>query len=420
MCKTMSHNPKKLAYMLLKAWLFISAIYYINNLFSPSYTIDYNEGTVHRVAKYIIWIMFTTLFCLIIRAYSFWTAISMIALVSVTLFVYSGEVELSALSLFITATAISFSLVPSIWKNEMVAIGRVVIYGGVVVGFFSLVELTVLAPLFSQIWASTESIRSVSTLYNPNNLGLYSGACLILLPFLGLSIGRCVCCGALIGVSFITSGSRTAWVALFLVACYTFITSRIFRRQVTKIIYTSRFILMLLLVSLVAIVLSYVWLQSHHLNVETANRGLDLHTGFVRLNSYSQFISSIDVSILLPDINEERTNWIQDNFYLVMINSFGIIGLFMLFLLVTTHFSLRGACAPELRAWRYVFSFYLIAGLACSQLNSFPNNQLFFISCGSVFAFKNLSRCDVTRIMGYVQRYFVTRNKINRIVHQPL
>ncbi len=350
---------------------------------------DYEEGAIHRFAKYFICLLFTAFFCLILRAFSFLLLIAVMVLLSVTLIFYRGALEFSTLSIFITATMIAFSLIPSIWRNEMQALGRIIVYGGSVAGIFSIIELTFLAPLFSSIWASTQSIRSVSTLYNPNNLGLYSGACLILLSFLGFRPIVFAVCGALISFSFISSGSRTAWVALFAVIVQQLFTSSALRRKIVSITH-RKIIAIISLIVLFAIILNGLqFSQPQNLEIEIANRGADLHTGSIRLNNFLDFIKSIDASILLPDLIGKRTNFIQDNFYLAIFNSFGIIGLIILITFYTMHFRLRKLRIPELMPWSLVFLFYLVSGLSGSQLNSFPNNQLFFLSLGAIFVFNN-------------------------------
>ncbi|HBP9757208.1 TPA: O145 family O-antigen polymerase, partial [Escherichia coli] len=101
------------------------------------------------------------------------------------------------------------------------------------------------------------------------------------------------------------------------------------------------------------------------------------------------YLNLVDLNMLLPDFLDKNINLISDNFYLVMFNYAGLIGFFivLLILLLLIFWNIQFKIFNELMAediaiWRVVFIYFLISGLSNSFINSFPVNQLFFISCG--------------------------------------
>lgn len=401
---------RKALLLLLQVWIVVSAFYYIENLFSPSYYMGYEEGTLHKTVKYVICVFFTVAFCVLSRAYSLLLIIALMVVLSVLLVLYRGAIEISTLSILITATMIAYALVPSIWETDLRRIGRIAVYAGAVVGVFSITEMTVLAPLFESTWASTGSVRSVSTQLNPNNLGLYTGACLILLPFLGLRPLALSVCGVLIVFAFVASGSRTAWVAIVAVIGYQFLASAVFRSTVIRLMRRHLLRLIFPVVTFTVIFTAYQAFHSQPATIEIVNRGADLYTASIRWDNLIRFINAIDMWILLPDLTGERADFIQDNFYLVVLNSFGAVGVMMFLAFFATHFSLRKSTNPDMSPWKFVFAFYMVAGLSGSQLNSFPNNQLFFLSLGAVYVF------DMRFLRGKAAKY---RNPPLGVVDTP-
>jgi hypothetical protein len=385
-----SINPTSLTskaiFLLLQVWIVASGLYYIENLFSPSYYMGYDEGTLHKTIKYAVCSVFTVAFCLLSRAYLLLIGLAVLALWSVWVVFDRGSIEISMLSILITATMFAFILVPSIWESQIRRIGLIMVYVGAVVGVFSIVELTVLATLFESIWAYNNSIRSVSTLFNPNNLGLYAGACLLILPYLRLRVLPFSVCLALIFFSFIASGSRTAWVGLLAVVAWQFATSRHFRMTAWDALrrYLARILFCVAAIALVFMV--YQLLGDSAPDIETVHRGVDLYTASIRWTNFLSFIDALDFWIILPDFAGVRAEFIQDNFYLVVLNSAGVLGVLLSGLLFATHFSIRDSANPDMVPWRLVFAFYMVSGLSGSHLNAFPNNQLFFLSMGAVFA----------------------------------
>lgn len=380
-------STRNAALLLLILWLTVSAFYYIENLFSPNFDFGTTEATPHKILKYAACLSFSLYFCLATHAYRLLLFCALILLLSSLLAISHNTFDISTVSIMITGTMMPFILVPTLWKDRLLLLGQVIVTCGAIVGFFSIIELTLLAEQFESYWTSTSSIRSISTMFNPNNLGLYTGICLLLLPHMKFRTGWAIVFGMLLIFSLIASGSRTAWVSLALVQIYAMIVNANIRNTLTTLLTRN---LVKLALSGIAIASTYAvaLATSTPPGFETVNRGTDLYTVTIRWQNFLTFASMIDDSILLPDQIGERTNYIQDNFYLVALNSFGVIGVLLLITFIITHFSLRRSKNPNLTPWKLVFIFYMVSGLGGSQLNSFPNNQLFFLSMGALLVYR--------------------------------
>lgn len=382
-------RPRNAMLHLLMLWLIASAFYYIQNLFSPSFYMGYDQGTLHKGLKYVVCLGLSAYFCIAARAYGLMLFCALMLVLAAYLVMDSGSLELATLSIIVVGTMLPFILVPVLWKRRLLVIGRVMVACGAIVGIFSVIELTFLASLFGAVWASTSSIRSISTLFNPNNLGLYVGVSLVLLPYMRLRTFWRSLCGALLLFSLANSGSRTAWVALTVVFLYALIVSadaraRLFaplHRHLPLLLMTAFF-----LAVLYAFCLAYS--KPPEVEVKVAYRGLNLYTASIRWDHFLAFLRLVDYGLLFPDVMGRRAGYVQDNFYLVALNSFGAVGILLFFVFFVTHFSIRRNSTPRLFPWQLVLVFYMVSGLSGSHLNSFPNNQLFFLSMGSMWIYR--------------------------------
>jgi len=95
------------------------------------------------------------------------------------------------------------------------ALVDVIIISGVLVSLFSLAEFFLMRDMFEVHWKRIGGMRLVSSLLNPNNMGIYIGACLIFLLNARSGMARCMKIVLLL-FPFLMSGSRTAWVAFLL------------------------------------------------------------------------------------------------------------------------------------------------------------------------------------------------------------
>jgi hypothetical protein len=389
MSRFLTFRLRNAALALLVLWLVASAFYYAQQLFSPSFYLGYDEGTLHKVLKYFACLTLSVYFCLAARAYGLLIFCALMLLLAGYFAIDRGGLEIATLSIMVAGTMTPFILIPSLWEDRLLLIGRVIVVCGAVVGIGSVIEITVLASLFESAWASNGSIRSISTLFNPNNLGLYVGVALVLLPYMRLKTVWTALCGALLMFSLAASGSRTAWVALVVVLIYALIVSADARARLSGLLH--RHLPQLLLTGIVLAGVYAIYLafsKPPEIEVQVANRGADLYTASIRWDNFVRFISHIDAGLLFPDLLGERADFIQDNFYLVAINSFGVIGILAFLAFLATHFSPWRNPNPDLFPWKLVFVFYMVSGLSGSQLNSFPNNQLFFLSMGAIWIYR--------------------------------
>lgn len=386
------------AFMVL--WLIMSAFYYIDTLFSPNFYLGYDEGVFHKILKYIVCFSFSVYLCIAARAYRVLLLSGLLILMASFFAINSGSLEVAIVSMLIAGVMLPFILIPALWEDRLLLIGRVIVLCGAVVGIFSIIELTIISSRFESYWNSTQSVRSISTLFNPNNLGLYVGAALLLLPYMRLGKIKSSLCGALLIFALVVSGSRTAWVALFIVVVYALIVSADARKRFFSIFHKNLPQTILTGVAF-AIIYAIYLVFSTPPNFEAAHRGADLYTASVRLANLQSFLNLVDAGIFFPDTQGVRADFIQDNFYLVVLNSFGIVGLFFFLIFFMTHFFLWRNPKPDLFPWKLIFVFYMVSGLSGSQLNSFPNNQLFFISIGAVWVYRPIffySQAKIARI----------------------
>lgn len=384
----MAISVRKTFLFLFCTWLIISSCYYADTLFTGSFAVAYDEGLYHKIIKYLACAFISLALCSLGRAYFllYWCAV-LVFLAATMVVVFGYYFNLSVLSILIVAIMLPFILVLDVFKRDVTLINLVIIFSGVVVGGVSVVELTVLAPVMEPYWAATGGVRSIATLYNPNNLGLYAGVCLILLFFQPMHKLYKVVALGLILVSFVSSGSRTAWISLFFtLLCIIFYNPNVIQdafRAIERRAILLGFAALLSVSSLFIIIPT-----SDGVGVEDDLRGTNLYTASVRLDNFYRYVQSLDVDILLPDILGARENYIQDNFYLTLLNSFGLIGLFLLVFSMAAIFNISAVESSKKNPWFYILLFYLVSGLGGSQLNSFPNNQLFFLSLGSVLVVK--------------------------------
>lgn len=365
----------------LQLWLVVSSLYYIDTLFTANFTTDLEEGAVHKIIKYAICFGFSMYFLVRARQLGLLIISFIILFVAGLLTLMRGGLELSMLAMLTLASMGGFSMVFTVFPGATGKLAACVVYSAVIVGFFSIIELSVLSALFQSYYASTNGVRSVSTLFNPNNLGMYTGAALIFLPF--VPHGRFVKLLLALPIMFalLASGSRTAWVALVA----TGIVMAVFDREVTQAAmrYLRRYAPVLIALAITCS-MGIAFLTSESAGeIEVSHRGADLYTASVRYENFLTYMGSLDWTVLLPDLFGARAHLIQDSFYLSALSSYGLIPILFMaaFFASQVRFYWRGTL--DNRQWRWVVLYYLIGGFSGSFLNSFPNNQLFFISIGA-------------------------------------
>lgn len=363
--------------MLLRGWLFISAFYYLGNFISGQLLVPPDDDAVHRVMKYAIAFSVCAFF---LYAYRLWAGFLLYTFIFFVFlpFLYwhvEGENVFYAVGLFLVIFSFAgfFFIAQQLTDTELNSVLNVFIISAFFVSLVSFYEYFFMWPVLGDYWLATGGYRSVSTLLNPNNLGIYLGAAIIVLlirkPY---SLIFRVMVGGVVFCALIMSGSRTALVSIIIPLFFALVFSRFLVVRVRVLILG--FAGLALLSALLFVV---PWLD-----VASSFRGTE--TASIRLDKYAYFIGSFDSSYLEPDFSEERFFYTSENSYFHILNSLGLI--FVLLLLLGGLFfkldTSRSKEDPSAKAVSYLLLYYLIAFCFENVIVSFPNNQLFFFAAG--------------------------------------
>lgn len=401
-------------------WIYLSSIYYSPTLFSANFTSPYTAYVPHKAAKYIAAAILCVFLARSLEYYRIFILSGVLALFGLTVVFVNSAITSTAVTLLANASFAGFLLVIASSDRNSWRITRAIIWSGAIVGLGSIVEMALFQETMAEYLKHAGRPRSISTLLNPNNLGVYQGACLLLWGYFFIQGRVSLIPGVLIVFALVASGSRTAFLSL-LVAC---VAASLWDRSLFIAIWRRRWqccaaLLMIMISSAMAFILvgsaannPYIkhtqpiqQVQSESLSDQSLDLGssghvdqgssqyeetkppaakiADLTTLHHRLDLLTQYLPLVDISTLAPDFREKRSQVIHDNAYLSMLNSHGAL------LLVLLCWAWRrrpifstSIPADDLRAYRHVTIFYLISGLSNSFINSFPNSQLFFIAAG--------------------------------------
>ena len=363
--------------MLLEGWLFISAFYYVGNFISGQLLVPTDDGAFHRIMKYTIALSVSAFF---LYAYRLWAGFLFYIFIFFVFFPFlywyvDGENVFYAVGLFLVIFSFAgfFFIAQQLTDTELDGVLNVFIFSAFFVSLISFYEYFFMWPVLGDYWLATGGYRSVSTLLNPNNLGIYLGAAIIVLlirkPY---SLIFRVIVGGVVFCALIMSGSRTALVSIVIPLFFALVFSRFLVVRVR--------VLMLGFAGLV--LLSVLLFFVPWLDIVSGFRGLE--SASIRLDKYAYFISSFDSSYLEPDFSEERFFYTSENSYFHVLNSLGLI-VVLLLMLGGLFFKLdtsRSKEEPSAKAISYLFLYYLIAFCFENVIVSFPNNQLFFFAAG--------------------------------------
>ncbi|AID27306.1 O-antigen polymerase [Salmonella bongori CFSAN000509] len=377
-------KKNKFVYSLLKVWLIVSSLYYLNAIFSGVDALKYNEDLTQKFIKYAICFIISFIVLFNNRRVKYLWASLFFILLSVSSVIISNVVTVYATTMLIIATMLGFSQIIVYLSNDMSKINMVLLWTGVIVGTISVLELTVFYDYMVSYWTSTGGIRSISSLLNPTNSGAYSA--IIILIALATNIRnkfKKTLFVLMPMITLISSGSRTAWLSLALTLLLTvLLNDKASMRLRKKILAIAG-------VGAICGVVYAVFYMSSISNIQSQYRGLDTYTASIRVENFMTYINSIDLGMLFPDFLDKNINLISDNFYLVLVNYFGIIGFYIFFLISMLLFYYNAQIKyfsevidEDIAIWRVIFIYFLISGLSNSFISSFPVNQLFFISCG--------------------------------------
>ncbi|EJH2659235.1 O-antigen polymerase [Salmonella enterica] len=390
-------EKNKFVYSVLKVWLIVSSLYYLNAIFSGVDALKYNEDLTQKFIKYAICFIISFFILFNSKRVKFLGASLFFIILSVASVVIGNVVTVYATTMLIIATMIGFSQIILYFSNDMSKINMVLLWTGVIVGTISVLELTVFYDYMVSYWISTGGIRSISSLLNPTNSGAYSA--IIILIALGINIRskfKKTLFVLMPMITLISSGSRTAWLSLAL----TLLLTVFFNDQAS--IRLRKKILAIAGIGAICGVLYAAFYMSNISGIQSQYRGLDTYTASIRVENFITYINSIDLGMLLPDFLDKNINLISDNFYLVLLNYFGIIGFYIVFLISILLFyynvqikDFNKIIDENIAVWRVIFIYFLISGLSNSFISSFPVNQLFFISCGYYVYKYNLIKKNV-------------------------
>lgn len=370
-------NPKGVSVILLKGWLFISAFYYLGNLISGQLLVPPDDDALHRIMKYAIAFSVCAFF---LYAYRLWTGFLFcifIFFVFLPFFYWyaEGENVVYAIGLFLVFFSFAgfFFIAQHLTNTELNGVLNIFIFSAFFVSLVSFYEYFFMWPVLGDYWLATGGYRSVSTLLNPNNLGVYlGGAIVVLLISKPYSLIFRMVVGGVVFCALIMSGSRTALVSVVVPLFFALVFSRFLVVRINVLILGFAGLALL----------SALLFLAPWLDVASGFRGTE--TASIRLDKYAYFISSFDSSYLEPDFSEDRFFYTSENSYFHMLNSLGLI-VVLLLLLGGLFFKLdtsRSKEGPSAKAMSYLFLYYLIAFCFENVIVSFPNNQLFFFAAG--------------------------------------
>lgn len=364
-------------------WLLASSLYYATTLITGHFYLLYSASEFHKSLKYVIAIFLSVWTACAVGEHRTTIATALLLTVAAVVVLLNGSISTSAVTLLSNAAFLGFILLIRLMDGNVRLLTSVLIWSGVLVGLGSILELVLLRENLLAYWAQTGGVRSISTLLNPNNLGLYQGACLTLWGYMFNKGRASLTPGLIIMFSLIASGSRTAMLAMLLMAVIAVVWDRSIFAAIQKRMKEHALAFFgLIAAGLVAIYA--VGAISEAEEITSFKRGTDLHTLMLRQQLAARFAEAADWTLIRPDLWGIREVFVQDNAFLSLLNSHGAILAGLLFwLLVTLPRATIHALADDLRAYRHLSVFYLVSGLSNSFLNSFPNNQLFFIAVGA-------------------------------------
>lgn len=383
--------PTVLIYILL-AWVFGSAFYYAGNLISGDVLADRSSDHFHKVFKYFMAFIISFAFMLAFRLWSLFLYYAwLILFLTVFLVMHlSGLNVLYAIDIFIVL--ISFSgfifFIPKLGDETLIKVIDFVIASAIIVSVVSFLECFFMEPILGDYWRNTGGYRSISTLLNPNNLGLYLGAASLFLIFSDKITGRRkLIILPIFFVVLLMSGSRTAFISFFSALFLGSVFSSNWRVRVDSLLKWQGG----LLVATFAFVVVVCFFS-----FEVPERAVNMETAVIRIGKYFEYISNFDLSYILPDFDGRRIEIVSESAYFYAINAVGV-AFFTLLVLVSVLVIFMGfdftSCRSSMpkKIFGVVFVYYTIASLFENVLMSFPNNQLFFISAGGVLAISDFS-----------------------------
>lgn len=382
----------------IAAWIIVSSAYYLNFLLEGDISPERNQSIFQSFLKLCVpFFIGLYLYLKSVDKFSFYHATKLLILtgaliISLYFRVFAGDFEFEpGLIFFLELLAINLSLfllgglLKVLNEKQLEKFSDVVLFSGVLVSFFSIYEIFFLSHLFQEYWIRTEGMRSVSSLLNPNNSGVYMGACILLLM---LSVKRWILkipLGMIFFFPFLLSGSRTAWVCLLIVLMI-FGINNSFKNRINLFLT----ILFYMLVLITSVFLDFFASIIDSMGYDLSNRIADNRSSSARLDKYIEFLLNFNVNYFFPDIYNSNILLVSESSYFTYVNYFGVLGFILFFIFFFIFYKISFVKDKKYRPWNFVFIYYLFVGLFESLVTSFPNNQLFMISAGCLIAFRGM------------------------------
>ena len=338
----------------LVLWFFVSASYYAGNFISGDVLADRRPNLGHQAFKYIVIVAISFVIVFLAKSRIFLLLYLYLFLVlGFLLFIqYFGVNVVYAINFHIMFTSF-VGLIFIFSKLDSADLKKIIIcivFSGILVSFISYYEYLFMEPVLGDYWRNTGGYRSISTLLNPNNLGMYLGATILLLLKSKAMSGYKPIILIILLSSLLMSGSRTAVVALVFVVI------------VTSIFSSSGSINLKNLIGwLVAMGGGVMFLLFNQW--DAPERMVNMETATIRVNKYADYILSVDASYLLPDFNGVRIDAVSENAYFYLLNAFGLLFFLFSVFVLSVFFQVRdfGERSLEGLAFKSVFLYYLIA-----------------------------------------------------------
>lgn len=377
-------------FRLFVAWVFLSAFYYVGNFIDGQIIVERSGGLAHKAFKYFAAMTLSAMFYFYhkdVQLLIQYAAIVLVIFAMGLCLFYGYNVIFSIDILIVFLSFIGLTYATSNFDSAQIDILiRAIVVSACIVSIVSYFEYYFMEPVLGDYWSRTGGFRSISTLLNPNNLGLFLGSALILLLFGNQfsTASRIVICSIIIG-ALLMSGSRTAFVSLSSALSLGFVYRGAGRFNTTKLL---KFII---LISIIIFMLTLLVLNGV---ISLPERATDMYTAHLRIEKYFEYLTSADSTYLFPDFNLERIDMVSESAYFHFVNALGLL-LFGVVLISLILF-FRPAWLVNLfsnsshRCFDIVVFYYLVAMLFENVFMSFPNNQTFFISFGvTIVNFKN-------------------------------
>lgn len=390
--------------VLLLLWLFLSAFYYSGNFFTGNLISGADANPIHVLGKYFFALSVGLFF---VFSYKMWNVLFLYLYFILLGFPFvfwllKGHDVLHAAVIFLVFFSFSafIFIVDRLTEKNLNLILDVIIYSALLVSLITYYEYFFMWSILGTYWEATGGYRSVSTLLNPNNLGIYLGASIIIL-ILRKRFCFLIRFSFLITImtAFLMSGSRTAIVSLVLPLLIGVVFVSLSKVRINSLI-------VIFILSVTSIVFLFVFIERID---GLFLRFQNLDTASIRLEKYLAYLTMLDSSYLLPDFNGDRFYYVSESSYFHLMNSLGLIFTILIFLpafIFKINFNYFNF-SPARKVLAFLVAYYLIAFFFENMLVSFPNNQLFFFALGALLKPRRLEKVH------FFKHYFYGRRTNN-------